>query len=385
MYGTPPMAMTNAKLTSSTALEPGPGEVAYNAATGYGLGDRVILGSPTSTVTISNADPAVVSWAAHGQPNGTPVVLTTTGTLPAGLSPNTLYYIINGGTGTFQVALTPTGAPIKTTSAGTGTHTATTQVHRIFESLQAGNTGKYPLLASSATYWKDVGPTNRWAMFDLVRSTATVVPAGTLTVVVTPGQRIDRIGLIGIVADSVNVTITVGASTVFNQTRTLATRNTVGWYSFFFGAFQLKSAVEFINIPPYSNSVVTITFTRASGDISCGGVVMGQSVFLGTTQHDPVDNVENYSTITRDDYGTAILIPKRSVPKTQQKTFCEKGRVGAIRQFRDAANAIPALYSGIDDDTNPYFEPLLILGIYKDFSINLGPAQAEVTLELEEV
>lgn len=83
-----------------------------------------------STVTISQASPGVVTWTAHGLPAGTPVVLTTTGTLPTGLSPNTTYYVAASpapATNTFSLAATPGGAAINTTGAGTGTHTAHAQ------------------------------------------------------------------------------------------------------------------------------------------------------------------------------------------------------------------------------------------------------------------
>ncbi|WP_116654425.1 hypothetical protein [Pelagibacterium sediminicola] len=79
----------------------------------------------TATVTISNAEPAVVSWTAHGLPNGTPVVFTTSGSLPTGLTPGTTYYVVNADTDTFEVAATPGGSPIDTSGAGSGTHTAT--------------------------------------------------------------------------------------------------------------------------------------------------------------------------------------------------------------------------------------------------------------------
>lgn len=79
----------------------------------------------TATVTISNAEPAVVSWTAHGLPDGTPVVFTTSGSLPTGLTPGTTYYVVNADTDTFEVAATPGGTPIDTSGAGSGTHTAT--------------------------------------------------------------------------------------------------------------------------------------------------------------------------------------------------------------------------------------------------------------------
>lgn len=76
--------------------------------------------------TISNASPAVVTLTAHGLQNGDTVFFTTTGTLPTGLSPNTIYYVTSTGANTFQLSTSTGGVGviyINTTSAGSGTHT----------------------------------------------------------------------------------------------------------------------------------------------------------------------------------------------------------------------------------------------------------------------
>lgn len=78
----------------------------------------------TSTVTITNASPGVVTWNAHGLANDDPVYFTTTGALPTGLSVRTLYYVRNQAANTFEVSATPGGASINTSSAGSGVHTA---------------------------------------------------------------------------------------------------------------------------------------------------------------------------------------------------------------------------------------------------------------------
>lgn len=82
---------------------------------------------PESEVTISEATPGVVTWTAHGLANGTPVTLSTTGTLPTGLAPGVTYFVVGTNTNTFNLAATPGGTAIDTTSAGTGVHTATAQ------------------------------------------------------------------------------------------------------------------------------------------------------------------------------------------------------------------------------------------------------------------
>lgn len=85
---------------------------------------------PSAIATISVADPGVVTVAGgHGLSVGSPVVFSSTGTLPTGLTTGTTYYVIAAGfTATaFSVALTPGGAGIKTTGAGSGVHTVTGQ------------------------------------------------------------------------------------------------------------------------------------------------------------------------------------------------------------------------------------------------------------------
>lgn len=75
------------------------------------------------TVTISNGSPAVFTKTGHGLAYGNYLVLTTTGTLPSPLSPNTNYYIVSVTTDTFTVSATAGGAAISTTTDGSGTHT----------------------------------------------------------------------------------------------------------------------------------------------------------------------------------------------------------------------------------------------------------------------
>lgn len=82
--------------------------------------------STNSTVTISIASPAVITWTAHGLPAGTPVIFRTTGSLPTGISPNIIYYIISTGltTNTFEISATVGGSAINTTGTQSGIQTS---------------------------------------------------------------------------------------------------------------------------------------------------------------------------------------------------------------------------------------------------------------------
>jgi len=81
----------------------------------------------TATVTMTIAAPGVITWTAHGLAANTPVVLTTTGALPTGLTAGTTYYVKTVvDANSFSVSATPGGAAITTSGTQSGVHTGTT-------------------------------------------------------------------------------------------------------------------------------------------------------------------------------------------------------------------------------------------------------------------
>jgi hypothetical protein len=79
-----------------------------------------------TTVTISNASPAVVGWTSHGFSAGQPVQFGGGGaTLTAPIVAGQTYYVISAGlvTNAFEISATVGGAAINTTTASAGTLT----------------------------------------------------------------------------------------------------------------------------------------------------------------------------------------------------------------------------------------------------------------------
>ena len=108
------------------------GSVQVFAGTSVGLYrlDNTTLGwvpvSRVANCTISNASPAVVTVTNTFVANQ-PVVFSTTGALPTGLTAGTIYYVSATGLSgsSFSVSATAGGARINTSSAGSGTHSVT--------------------------------------------------------------------------------------------------------------------------------------------------------------------------------------------------------------------------------------------------------------------
>jgi hypothetical protein len=115
-----------------------------NNQNGYFLIDRTVsVVGRISDVTISHANPAVVTTTVVADANFTifendPIKFNTNGGLPAGIQdyqyyPEKVYYAVNVDDGiygfpdlrTFNIAETPSGTPIATTSDGFGTHNIT--------------------------------------------------------------------------------------------------------------------------------------------------------------------------------------------------------------------------------------------------------------------
>ena len=82
------------------------------------------------TATFTAAATDIITSASHGLSNGDAVVLTTTDTLPAGLSTETIYYVMAVTANTFKLSTDkPDGVndnvTVDITDTGTGTHTYT--------------------------------------------------------------------------------------------------------------------------------------------------------------------------------------------------------------------------------------------------------------------
>lgn len=261
-----------------------------------------------------------------------------------------------------------------------------TTTHRRYQKLTSAAGSTTPP-ENDGVNWFDTGPDNRWAMFTLDRSVGTYNP-NSIQIIIIPGQRIDSLGLVGLEADKVDICMYATSGLQYSYSEVLKKRETLSWKDYFLGGFATDRPT-FIryDIPALLNCVISVVISKIGGVAKCSALVVGQNVYLGSTQNNPKSEALNFSKVDRDAYGNSTLVPRRSVPKTSQELFLEAKYVNAVRDARTSLNATPALWSGLDDKvTDNYFESLLILGIYKEFTIDLeNSINARVTLQLEEL
>lgn len=259
-----------------------------------------------------------------------------------------------------------------------------TSVGRKFIRLIAGGGTTPP--EDDLVNWKDSGATNQQAMFDLYRNSQTEA-ASPLTVMLAPGKRVDSLSLTGMTqVTSATVEVRVGASVVYTRVLNLNNRRTSSWSGYYFGEFSTKPNVILFDLPPFSSAQITVTLISTTGTVKCGGCTIGTAVDIGDIEYGGEDDPLNFSVVERNAFGDANLLPRTSVPKTTQTLSSKKTRVDKIRELRKQLNAVPAVWAGLVNAADGYFEMFLIVGIWKRFGIKASnPKEAKISLELEEI
>lgn len=348
----PPITVTTAKLTSTSVPEVAP--AAYAGGTTYALDATASVAGTAGLITVYKSLQA--SNTGH-TPSSSPTWWVSLGDT---------YQVYAGGT-TYALA----DRVLDSTN------------HLIYESVVAANLGN---ALTNTAKWLKIGPSNSYAMFDLLRNTATSVPSS-LAVSITPGERINSLMMSSVVANSATITVTTGAGTIYNYTKDLNTRIVTDWYDYYFSPFTTQPSLALFDLPPATGATVNVTLTSTSGNVSCGALVLGTAVDIGNVQAEAESDTLNFSTVTRDFAGgTAEMIQRRNVPRTVQSILVDKAMVNKVRALRDSLSGTPAVWSGLIQSGDGYFESMLIVGFYKRFSMNLKhPQHAVISLELEEI
>lgn len=252
--------------------------------------------------------------------------------------------------------------------------------HRKYKRLVSGTTPTSPPL--DATNWQDIGPTNRWAMFDDETNTQTT-NSSSIVATVNVGQNANGLALIELVGSSVTVTVkdTPGGTTVYTSTTNLEQSLVLDWYQYFFEPFSQKSTVVLTDLPPYPNMAVTMDLS-GTGTVKCGGMIIGTLYSLGTTNYNATAGIRDYSTKdTNSTTGIVTLIPGKFSKRLKAKLQVRAAQVGPLQQLFYDIRATPCFWIG--DDSNTY-DALQVFGFYRDFELDVAyPEVSFYSLDIE--
>lgn len=251
-------------------------------------------------------------------------------------------------------------------------------VHLVYESLQAGNAGHVP--AASPDYWVKVGPTNRWRMFDTsITSQAEhpdAISVALATTGITNGMALLNIDCTGIHVQAVDATLGM----VYEKTINPALNSGItDLYSYFTEPITRITEMSLTDLPAYSNMRLNITLSNAGRPVRCGGVVVGQVRNIGDLQYGAKIGIADYSIKTRDQFGNFDVVERAFSNKATWSLWIESRDVDLIKRLLSQYRATPIVYIGAD-----MYGATIVYGFYKDFSIDISyPTYSVCALELE--
>ncbi|OAI11790.1 hypothetical protein A1507_19885 [Methylomonas koyamae] len=251
-------------------------------------------------------------------------------------------------------------------------------VHRVYESLQAGNVGHDP--AASPTWWLEVGPTNRWKLFDSSVTSQATNP-DLIDVTLHPTGRIDSLALLNLAAQSVRVIMTDAVDgVVYDKTFSLVSDSGVhDWYAYFYEPIDRRSDLVIYDMPPYHAPTIQVIVSDPGFTVAVGAMVLGFKKIIGGTQYGVRVGIQDYSVKKRDDFGNYTVLERAFNKNATFTLFVDANFVDQLHALLASYRATPIVYAGTD-----IYSSTVIYGFYKDFSITIAyPTESICTLEIE--
>jgi len=223
--------------------------------------------------------------------------------------------------------------------------------HRIYESGAIGNVGNDP--AGTSGKWQDIGPTNRWAMFDQALGSTTEAP-GQITVSVAPGAA-NAVALLDVKAATVRV-VTTGYD------RTLVPN--------------ASGTVTFLDLPGTDGQITAVI--TGPDTVEVGTLLVGKLVGLGSTTEDAKAGITDFSRKEADEFGEIQIVERAWAKRMTLPAKIRRDAIDLVAGRIAAVRAKPSLWIGKEG-----METLTVYGFFKDFSIAVDTTICTLSLSIE--
>ena len=281
--------------------------------------------------------------------------------------------------------------------------------HRVWESLIDRNVGHDPATTTGA--WLDVGPTNRWAMFDQALGSVTTDEAP-IVVTLRPGPAASGLAILDCNAATVRVQapgydrtvaptggsggalfldllLAAGASI----TVTLAPFGKVAQRVVWDDGFAWDDSVAWQDTvagtatvePPSWADGEGVSDTKkwqdsrgGDGTVFVGTLLLGILRPLGITEGSATSGITDYSRRETDEFGETMIVPRAWAKRMAGKALIRTDAVDQVVGRIAAVRAVPSLWLG-----DAGVDSLIVYGFFKDFSVEVGETLSKLTLSIE--
>lgn len=237
--------------------------------------------------------------------------------------------------------------------------------HRKYKCAVAHTSAASPLPEDDPTRWLDVGPTDRWAPFDIYTSTAATTTTS-LTYVLQPGY-FNALALYGLVGAQYTLTLkdAPAGATIWTRTGYLS-EDPTGWYDYLFGTPKQLTKLVFSGLPIRPTAELTVTLTAASGQpvgvgmIVCGDYTSLAGIDWGGTQYGASAEPVTYSYIKTNDDGTTQIVRRHAATNMKATVMMPKADADTVLQAVQQVLDVPVAWIATD---TPGYAGLNVFGL----------------------
>lgn len=260
-----------------------------------------------------------------------------------------------------------------------------TTTHRVYEVVADPSTTDDPVgvnqgINANPPTWVNVGPTNKFAMFDLVNSTQS---SETTSLVVDIDTGVITTSISGFSIDgatAINVTMDDPvAGVVFDRDIDMNDNSEVGgWWDYFFAPIIRASSFIILDMPIFPDATITTTVTGST--IEFGNLVVGNQITLGISNFGTSLELLDFSRKEVDEFGNTVLTPGRTSKLVNFNVTIPFSRVGYTFNQLSKLVGIPSVYVGTTESD----DATLVFGPLKDFQNNFSsPTITDSTITVE--
>lgn len=232
--------------------------------------------------------------------------------------------------------------------------------HKIFEALTA-STAAIPDQDTAA--WVLVSPTNRYAMFDAVRSTRTTA-AGSISVELLLSD-VTALSMIDVLGTEIVIEVTTAAAAlVYSRTVTLDGVT--------------PGSIYLADLPASAGATVTVDVTGA-GTVEVGALQLGRVWVMGDTQFGLGLGITDYSKVNTDEFGNQTFIRRGFSRQMTAQVRVPRAKVDQTFAYLASIRATPVVWIGAFDYASTF-----VIGFYKDFNLSISyPLVSDCSLTIE--
>lgn len=267
----------------------------------------------------------------------------------------------------------------------TGVRRIKSSTHRIYEVVADPSTTDDPevgILKDPPT-WVDVGPTNKFAMFDNSNSTSSIDNLN-LDVTLTPTLLTNSIAGFNIIgAASINVKVNDGFSDIYDTDINMRDNSArVNWYQFFFSPVVAITRFILTDLPPVIGKDIIVSVV-GGGEISFGNMVVGSYLDLGTTLYGSGWQGLDFSVREPDGFGGFKITKRRTADIMDYDCFLPRERFSYVKSVLKSLSQVETVWIGNFLDIN---DGTAVFGYHNDSQINIStPTVIDMTIQVQEL